>query len=247
MDKKILLKKIFDYFKIKDIPDSLNEQRKLYKELVLSLKEYDIPDEILNTEDKYLVLELMNKKLTDGEKYNPINVNLSDSYRHGDVVCLWEGDLSCIYADVLINPVNSNFDLDKNNSVYLNAGMKLRKKCLDLIKEKKLNPTEVLITRAYNLISDFIIHVVLPSEDNYDTELAMCYFNVLECANNNIAKTVVLRDISNNNSKDILVKTIMDYLDRKNCTIEKIIIAALKDDDFEEYIHILEQYKETTE
>ncbi len=247
MDKKILLKKILEYFKVKEIPDNLNEQRKLYRDLVLSLKEYDIPDDILSIEDKYLVLELMNKKLTDGEKYNPINVNLDSKYKHGDIVALWEGDLSTIYADALINPVNSDFDLDKDNKVYLNAGMKLRKKCLDLIKDKKLNSTEVLITRAYNLVSDFIIHVVLPDEENYETELSMCYFNVLECANNNIAKTVVLRDISNNNSKEVLIKAIMDYLDKDNCHIEKIIIAAAKDEDFEEYITLLEQYKEATD
>ena len=44
MDKKILLKKILEYFKVKEIPDNLNEQRKLYRDIVLSLKEYDIPD-----------------------------------------------------------------------------------------------------------------------------------------------------------------------------------------------------------
>ena len=247
MDKKILLKKLLEYFKVDNIPDNLNELRKLYKKIVLSLEEYDIPDEILVTEDKYLIAELMNKKLVDGEKYNPININLDNKYLHGDTVCLMEGDISGIYADVLINPVNSSFDLTKDNKVYLNAGMKLRKKCLDLIKDKELNPTEILITRAYNLISDFIIHVVLPSQENYDTELGMCYFNVLECANNNIAKTVVLRDISNNNNKDILVKSIMDYLDKDSCQIEKIIIVADKDEDFEEYIDVLEQFKETTE
>ena len=252
MDRKILLKKILEYFKVKDIPDNLNEMKKIYKDLVLSLEDYDIPEDILLVEDRYLRLELINKKLTDGEKYNPINVNLDGNYEHGNIVALWQGDISSIYADVLINPVNSNFDLDKSNKLYLNAGMRLRKKCLDLIKEsctydKKLNPTEILITRAYNLISDFIIHVVLPSDDNYDVELAMCYFNVLECANNNIAKTVVLRDISNNNSKEVLVKEIMKYLDKDNCHLEKVIIAAEKDEDFEEYLNILEKYKETTE
>lgn len=247
MDKKILLKKILEYFKIKDIPDNLNEMKKLYKDIILSLDNYDIPDDILTTEDKYLRIELINKKLTDGEKYNTIDTNLDGKYNHGDKVCLWQGDISAIYADVLINPVNSNFDLDKNNKLYLNSGMRLRKKCLDLIKDKKLNPTEILITRAYNLISDFIIHVVLPSDENYDTELSMCYYNVLECANNNIAKTVVLRDISKNNNKELLVKVIMDYLDRDTNHIEKIIIAADKDDDFEEYVSILDNYKETTE
>ena len=191
---------------------------------------------------KYLLLKIINKKLTDGEKYNPINVNLDGKYAHGDVVALWQGDMSSIYADVLINPVNSNFDLDKNNKTYLNAGMRLRKKCLDLIKEKKLNPTEILITRAYNLISDFIVHVVLP---NNEVELGMCYFNVLECANNNIAKTVVLTDIGNN--KEILLNELMKYLDKENCHLEKVIIATEKDEDFEEYINILEQYKETIE
>ena len=33
-------------------------------------------------------------------------INLDNEYIHGDKVALWEGDMSTIYADVLINPVN---------------------------------------------------------------------------------------------------------------------------------------------
>ena len=246
MDKKILLKKLLEYFKVKDIPENLNEMKKKYREIILSLDKYDIPDDILTAEDKYLRVELMNKKLTDGEKYNTIDINLDSKYKHGDKIALWQGDESTIYADVLINPVNEKFELNKKNKVYMNAGMRLRKKCLELIADKKVNPTEVLITRAYNLISDFIIHVVLP-EDEKDLEgLAKCYANVLECADNNIAKTVVLSDISNNDSKEILLEEVMKYLDLDSCHIEKVIIATDSDDEFEKYIELLDKYKETT-
>ena len=247
MDKKILLKKLLEYFKVKDIPENLNEMKKKYKEIILSLDKYDIPEDILTAEDKYLRVELINKKLTDGEKYNTIDVNLDSKYKHGDKIALWQGDESTIYADVLINPVNEKFDLHKKNKVYMNAGMRLRKKCLELIDEKKVNPTEVLITRAYNLISDFIIHVVLPEDENGLEGLAKCYSNVLECADNNIAKTIVLSDISNKDSKEILLEEVMKYLDLDSCHIEKIIIVTDNDDEFEKYIELLDKYKETTE
>ena len=118
MDKKILLKKVLEYFKVKDIPENLNEMKKKYKEIILSLDKYDIPEDILTAEDKNLRVELINKKLTDGEKYNTIDVNLDSKYKHGDKIALWQGDESTIYADVLINPVNEKFDLHKKNKVY---------------------------------------------------------------------------------------------------------------------------------
>lgn len=253
MDKKILLKKILEYFyKGQEIPDNLNEMRKMYKKIIESIDDYDIPEDILLAEDKYLRLDLLNKKLVDGEKFNTINTNLDEKYIHGDKIALLEGDIGNVYADSIINPVDDSFD----NNMFLNAGLRLRKKCLDILKDKKLSPTEILITRAYNLLSDYIIHVVLPKTDDldeYKKELGMCYFNVLECSNNNIAKTIVLSDINKNKkiskeeSMRVLIDSIINYLDKDNCTIEKIIIVTPDSDEFDDYTAILENYKETTE
>ncbi len=250
MDKKILLKQILEYFYKKDeIPDNLNEMKKMYKKAVIDNKDKEIPENILLLEDKYLRVELINRKLTDGEKFNTININLDDKYKHGDKIALYEGKITDIYGDVLINPVNKDLDIDDN--LFLAAGMRLRKKCLDVLDGKVLNSTEIIITRAFNLISDYVVHVCVPSTediDEYRTELGMCYFNVLECSNNNIAKTIILEDISKNldNGKELLVNSIMEYLDRKECLLEKIIIVANKNT-FDDYVSILEQYKETTE
>jgi len=252
MDKKILLKKILEYFyKDKEIPDNLNEMRKMYRDIIETIEDFDIPEDILLTEDKYLRLELINKKLVDGEKYNTINTNLDDKYIHGDKIALLEGNIGSVYADSIINPVDDSF----NNKKFLNAGLRLRKKCFDILNDKKLLPTEILITRAYNLLSDYLVHVVLPITDDleeYKKELGMCYFNVLECSNNNIAKVVVLSDINNNKkiskeeSMGILIDSIIKYLDKDNCTIEKVIIVTPDSDEFDEYTAILENYKETT-
>jgi len=250
MDKKILLKQILEYFyKDKEIPDNLTEMKKMYKKAVIDNKDNEIPDNILLLEDKYLRIELLNRKLIDGEKFNCINVNLEGNYKHGDKIALYEGKITDIYGDVLINPVNKDLDIEDN--LFLAAGMRLRKKCLDVLGDKKLNSTEIIITRAFNLLSDYIVHVCLPTTDDIDeyrTELGMCYFNVLECSNNNIAKTIVLEDVSSkiDNGKELLVNSIMDYLDRKECLLEKIIIVANKDT-FDDYVNILKQYKETTE
>lgn len=252
MDKKILLKQLLEYFKVKDIPDSLPEMRKIYKEVVSNRKDKEIPDNILLLEDKYLRLELLNKKLIDGEKFNCINTNLDGKFIHGDQIALLQNDIINVYGDVLINPVNKDFAYGDN--LLFHSGMRLRKKCLDILDGKELNPTEILITRAFNLLSDYIVHVVLPETtdlDEYKKELQMCYFNVLECSNNNIAKTIVLRDICNNkevtNSKELLIDSINNYLDQKNCHLEKVIIVASSDEEFDDYVQILDNYKETTE
>ncbi len=68
MNKKVLLEQILKYFKVKDIPEKLGDLRKLYKEQIMNCNYLEVPENILLLEDKYLRLELINKKLVDSEK-----------------------------------------------------------------------------------------------------------------------------------------------------------------------------------
>ena len=255
MDKKILLEKLIKYLdKDAQIPESLEEMKDLWKRLVLELDNYDIPRDILDTEDKFLRLELLNQKLTDGEKYGTINYN----YRHGDKIALREGDITSIYGDVIVNPINKDFNFKDNDlfkHIVLQSGLRLRKKCKESFDISELSTSEVLITRAYNMLSDFLIHVVVPvvedevTEDN-KVELKMSYFNVLECANNNMAKIVVLPILGYVDNKfpledavRIAVKEVVYYLDKPNCTLEKVIFNVSTDEEYEMYLKVLDEYK----
>ncbi len=253
MDKKILLEKLLKYFGVKEVPDSLKEMRELYEELVEN-NTLEIPNDILEEEDKYLRSELINKKLIDAEKFPTINTTLKKDYLNGDKIALVKWDYLDIYTDVLINPVDHEFSfargLKVSKRIYLNAGMRLRKKCLDLAGNNLL-PGDVLITRAYNLLSDFVIHVILPSEKgNKKVELGISYFNIFECANNNLAKILVVPNLEfkkygltfEEGIETALYET-MKYLANGKCLFEKVIFCVDNNKEYDMFVEKLNNYK----
>lgn len=261
MDKKIFLDKVLEYL-VKDknieIPDKLNDKINLWEELVAKMEETDIPSDVLVNEDKFLRLDLINRKLTDGEKIKPISDTLDSDIKFCTKLSLWKGDITTIYADVLVNSTTKDMlgcregvkgTLD--NSIFTRSGMRLRLKCRDIMKGEKLNNTEVLVTRAYNLPSDFIIHVVVPCIDKEITEenkieLKMCYLNILECVKNNMARTVVLPCLgtgTNGYPKDIAAsiafEAVNEFMDKYENEIDKIIFNVYDDESYDIYSKLL--------
>lgn len=261
MDKKIYLDKILEYLvgdKEIEIPSSLKDKVSLWEELVAKLDVKDIPSDILVNEDKFLRLDLINRKLTDGEKLKNISDTLDSDIKHCTKIALWQGDITTIYADVLVNSTTKNMlgcmegikgTLD--NAIFTRSGMRLRMKCRDIMQGEELSNTEVLVTRAYNLPSDFIIHVVVPcvedelSEEN-KVELKMCYLNVLECARNNMAKTVVLPCLGTGTNKypkeeaaNIAISAVKEFLDKYENEIDKIIFNVYTEEDYKIYSKLL--------
>ncbi len=257
MDKKIYLDKVLEYL-IKDknieIPDSLNDKRKLWSELVSSNDYFDVPDDILLNEDKFLRLDLMNRKITDAEKLKTIDVTLDSKIKHADKIALWQGDITTIYADLLVNSTTKDVigcgEYKRgaiDSSIFMRSGMRLRKKCKEIMNGGELEVSEILITRAYNLPSDFIIHVVTPKVDGELTlenkvSLEMCYRNILECAKNNMAKTLVIPCIGvgfNNFPKQeamkIAVDTVTQFLDKNDKLIDKVVFDVMNDNYFDMY------------
>ena len=100
-----------------------------------------------------------------------------------------------------------------------------------------------MITRGFNLPCDLIIHVIEPKDSdeeiNNEIELKMSYMNILECANNNMMKTVVIPTLGSNSldflkRSRIAVESIDEYLD-KDSMIEKVIICASNEEEYDIY------------
>ena len=261
MDKKVYLDKVLKYLlegTDVDIPSSIKDMIDLWEELVAKLDKDNIPSDVLSNEDKFLRLDLLNRKLTDGEKIKTISETLDSDIDYCTKIALWKGDITTIYADVLVNSTTKDMlgcregikgTLD--NSIFTRSGMRLRLKCRDIMQGEELNNTEILVTRAYNLPSDFIIHVVVPCIDGDITEenkveLKMSYLNVLECVKNNMARTVVLPCLgtgTNGFPKDIAaniaVEAINEFLSKYENEIEKIIINVFDEEAYEIYSNLL--------
>lgn len=251
MNKKILLDRIIEYFLGDiDIPTELEEKIKLWEEVVKNEDLKEVPENILVDEDKFLRLELINRKLTDGEKLAPIDKTIGSFHKYANKLALWDGDITTIYADLIVNPTTismlkrDNFDSNEAGyNVFLRSGMRLGLKCMAIASNEDLDASDILVTRAYNLPCDYIIHVVLP---NFSSELSsedekiitMSYRNVLECAKNNMAKTIVIPciglDYYKNNLKlvQLAVDTVVKFIDENDKAFDKIIFQV---DNFDLY------------
>lgn len=258
MNKKILLDRIIEYF-LGDIdtPTELEEKIKLWEEIVKSEDLKEVPENILVDEDKFLRLELINRKLTDGEKIATLDKTTGSIHKHANKFSLWNGDITTIYADLIVNPTTismlkrDNFDSNEAGyNVFLRSGMRLSLKCMSIVSNEELDASEILVTRAYNLPCDYIIHVVLP---NFSGELSsedekiitMSYRNVLECAKNNMAKTIVVPCIGFPSCKDSLklvqlaVDTIVKFIDENEKVFDKIIFQVDSSDLYDMYSNYL--------
>lgn len=246
MDKKILLKSLLEYFYNDNlIPLKLDEMRLLWRDVFNNLDLKSINDDMLSIEDKLLRLDLLNKGLTNAEKLESFDYIKDSHYRNGNKIILWKGNITNIYADIVVNSIRYEDLINRvfNNDIFFKSGMRLVKKFSDIVSNTKLDNSDVLITRGFNLPCDLIIHVIEPKDSdeeiNNEIELKMAYMNILECANNNMMKTVVIPTLGSNSldffkRARIAVESIDEYLD-KDSMIEKVIICASNEEEYDIY------------
>ena len=136
--------------------------------------------------DDYLHTEIQNKGI----------IKLSDLKPMKDHLYLYQGDITCLKVDGIVNAANSQMlgcfipcHHCIDNAIHTYAGIQLRNRCDELMKQrgKPLATGEALITLGYNLPSHYIIHTVGPIIDKQvtlkDEELLRsCYRECLNLA-----------------------------------------------------------------
>jgi len=228
---------------------SLEQMRNKWEDIVNKIDLDNVSSDILNIEDKYLRTELINRKLTDSERLKTIKEILNIDSKYSNKICLWQGEITSIYTDVIVNPTKVDNILVKGKldyDIFFRSGLRLRKKFKELVNNCQLDNADVLITRAYNIPCDYIIHVIIPDiEDKLQEEdkisIKMAYLNVLECANNNLAKIVVVPILGGKYNKELAIieiQAIKEYLDRKS-TIEKIVICVNNKNEYDKFVKLL--------
>ncbi len=82
-----------------EIPDNTEEQFNLYRSLVNVRMPEDISDEYLTLEDEYLRTEISHKGIT----------HISELQQLCDDIYLWQGDITTIDADAIVNAATISF------------------------------------------------------------------------------------------------------------------------------------------
>ena len=212
----------------------------------------ELSDEFLKVQDDFLTQETLNKDLT----------SIDDINEATGKIMLWQGDITTLKVDAIVNAANSKLlgcfvPLHNciDNVIHSSAGLQLREECNKIMEMQEMDEEvgKAKITSAYNLPSKYVIHTVGPAipqglkPSGKDCEaLANCYKSCLEIATSykleSLAFCCISTGVFNFPQKlaaEIAVKTVEDYLDLNETTLENVIFDVFSDDDYSIYKNLL--------
>ena len=232
-----------------EIPQDFEEQRELLRALMNVRIAKNVDDEFIKVQDEYLKEEIKRKGIVDIDDLKPIK----------DGIYLWQGDITTLRCDVIVNAANSGMTgcyvpnhrcID--NCIHSFAGVQLRLECDEnMTKQGYSEPTgQAKITNSYNLPCKYIIHTVGPIINGKLTSedcdlLESCYKSCLELAAKNNLDSIAFCCIStgefhfpNDKAAQIAVKTVEEFM-KKETSLKKVIFNVFKDMDKEIYRKLL--------
>lgn len=231
------------------IPTNAQEQKKLLRSLFNIRMPEPVSEEFLKIQDEYLQEEISRKGIT----------LLKDLTPEKDNLYLWQGDITTLQCDAIVNAANSQLlgcfcpchgCID--NAIHTYAGVQLRLACAELMKQQghEEETGKVKITPAFNLPCRYVLHTVGPIikellTKKHEELLASCYRSCLELAVLNGIDSIAFCCIStgefhfpNNRAAEIAIQTVTEFIQKKNSEI-KVIFNVFKDLDYEIYKKLL--------
>ena len=233
-----------------EIPSRTEEQCNLLRGLMNIRSPKAISDDFLTVQDKYLREETVGKGITELTDLEPVS----------DGIYLWQGDITTLHCDAIVNAANSGMTgcyapchscID--NCIHTYAGVQLRLACAEIMQRQghEEETGKAKITPAYNLPCEYVLHTVGPIVQGVLTKrhcelLSSCYRSCLELAEKNDVKNIAFCCIStgefhfpNDKAAEIAVQTVKDYKEQTKSDME-VIFNVFKDIDYEIYRGLLD-------
>ena len=231
------------------LPADPGEKRRLWRSLVNVRPPELIDGAYLRTEDAYLQEELRRKGVTRLDDLEPVQPGL----------CLWQGDITTLAADAIVNAANSRMlgcfvpchgCID--NAIHTYAGVQLRLECANIMRRQghEEETGHAKITKGYNLPCRYVLHTVGPIIYGAVTPrdralLASCYRSCLDLAARHGCRSVAFCCIStgefhfpNELAAQIAIQTVRAWQKQNPDRIE-VIFNVFKDSDYEIYRRLL--------
>lgn len=243
-----LLNEHTDYQKIQ-IPLGRDEQKSLLRALMNVRLPGAVSEAFLKVQDDYLKEELSGKGIVKVTDLKPLQKG----------IYLWQGDITRLAADAIVNAANSGMTgcyqpnhACIDNCIHTFAGIQLRLECAEIIKKQGHEESigQAKITSAYNLPCKYVLHTVGPIvrgrlTEKHCAQLASCYQSCMELADRNHCRSIAFCCIStgvfcfpNQKAAEIAVQTVMDYRKKTNSDME-VVFNVFKDEDYEIYQRLL--------
>ena len=236
-------------FRATEVPNDTQKQKALLRSLMNIRMPSPLSDEYIQIESEYLKEETAAKGITRLTDLTPVEGG----------VYLWQGDITTLECDVIVNAANSQMlgcfvPLHNciDNCIHSFAGLRLRNKCAEIMqKQGHEEPTgQAKITSAYNLPCKYVIHTVGPIVNGrltarHEEQLASCYTSCLALADEKGLKSIAFCCISTGvfgfpqkRAAEIAVKTVRKYKTDTQSKIE-VIFNVFKDEDYKNYRELL--------
>lgn len=241
-----------------EVPSHREGKERLLRTLMNLRRPKPLDPEILQVQDAYLQSLAKEKGI----------VELSDIASGGPGISLWQGDITRLRVDGIVNAANAAMlgcfipmhgCID--NQIHTYAGMQLREECDEKMKklrreygENYVQPTATpMFTKAYNLPSKFIIHIVGPIVHprltaQHEKELKDCYWNVLQMCKEKGLQSIAFCCIStgefhfpNRRAAQIATATVDQWLQANPRGLDRIIFNVFKDEDRGYYEELLRE------
>ncbi len=240
-----------EYSRLETPRDTAGKQRLLRSLMNVRLPQ-PLPEDVLRAQDDYLRGRAAEKGV----------VTLADIPECRPGVSVWQGDITRLACDAIVNAANSQMlgcfvpmHTCIDNCIHTFAGVQLRAECARQMRQLRRKygedyeqPTAVpMLTDAYNLPAKKVIHIVGPIVERrltpaLEADLAACYRNTLDLCAEHGLRSVAFCCISTGvfrfpgeRAAEIAVKTVTDWLAEHPNTMERVIFNVFKEEDKQYY------------
>ena len=248
-----------DSVQYKDLqtPEDTEGKRRILRSLMNVRMPRKMDEAVLSVQDEYLQERIRENGI----------VELADIPIIRDRMSIWQGDITRLAVDAIVNAANSQMlgcfvpmHTCIDNCIHTFAGVQLRAECARQMEQLKSRygrdyeqPTALpMLTDAYNLPARKVIHIVGPIVQgrlttSLENDLAACYRNTLDMCLENGLKSVAFCCIStgvfhfpNKRAAEIAVQTVTGWLSEHPGGMERVIFNVFKDEDKAYYEQLLQ-------
>ena len=231
------------------IPHDTEAQKHLLRALMNVRPPMPVSKDFTDIQDEYLQQENRQRGI----------VSLGDLSQEQPEIYLWQGDITTLRCDAIVNAANSQMlgcfapcHECIDNAIHTFAGIQLRLACAQLMEQQghEEETGQAKITPAYNLPCRYVLHTVGPIIRTHLTEedcslLASCYRSCLTLAEQNHIRNIAFCCIStgefhfpNEEAAEIAIRTVSEYRKRTNSKME-VIFNVFKELDYNIYRTLL--------
>lgn len=239
-----------DSVQYKDIqtPEDNEGKRRILRSLMNIRMPGKLDDAVLAIQDEYLRERTREKGI----------VALSDIAVIRDGMSIWQGDITRLAVDAIVNAANAQMlgcfvpmHTCIDNCIHTFAGVQLRAECSRRMEQLRTRcgagyeqPTAVpMLTDGYNLPAKKIVHIVGPVAEGglspgLEKALADCYINTLDLCARSGLRSVAFCCIStgvfrfpNRRAAQIAVHTVSQWLAGHGGQADRVVFNVFKDED----------------